>query len=54
MSVENPKFSRVSFRGFPGGSVVKNRLSMQETRVQCLVQEDPTCHGGTQPMHHDY
>ena len=25
---------------------------MQETRVQSLVQEDPTCHGATKPMRH--
>ena len=27
--------------GFPHGSVVKNRLSMQETQIQPLGQEDP-------------
>ena len=27
--------------GFPAGSVVKNRLSMQEMQVQSLGQEDP-------------
>ena len=27
--------------GFPGGSMVKNPLAMQETRVQSLGQEDP-------------
>ena len=27
--------------GFPGGSVVENVLSMQETWVQFLGQEDP-------------
>ena len=27
--------------GFPGGSVVKNCLPMQETQVQSLGQEDP-------------
>ena len=27
--------------GFPGGSVMKNPLAIQETRVQSLVQEDP-------------
>ena len=27
--------------GFPGGSVVKNLLAMQETRVGSLGQEDP-------------
>ena len=27
--------------GFPGGSVVKNPSSMQETRVRSLGREDP-------------
>ena len=27
--------------GFPGGSVVKNLLPMQETQVRSLSQEDP-------------
>ena len=30
------------------------RLPMQETQVQALVQEDPTCHGATKPMRHNY
>ena len=28
-------------KGFPGGSVVKNPLAMQETQVRSLGQEDP-------------
>ena len=39
---------------FPGGAVVKNRLPMQGTRVRALVQEDPTCHGATKPVCHNY
>ena len=27
---------------------------MQGTRVQALVQEDPTCRGATKPVHHNY
>ena len=27
---------------------------MQGTRVGVLVWEDPTCHGATKPMHHNY
>ena len=27
--------------GFPGGSVAKNLLAMQEMQVQCLGQQDP-------------
>ena len=29
-------------------------LSMQGTRVGALVREDPTCHGATKPMRHNY
>ena len=29
-------------------------LPMQGTRVQSLVQEDPTCHGATEPVRHNY
>ena len=29
-------------------------LPMQGTRVQSLVWEDPTCHGATKPLCHDY
>ena len=27
---------------------------MQETQVQSLIQEDPTCQGATKPVHHNY
>ena len=27
-------------------------LPMQRPQVQSLVQEDPTCHGATKPVHH--
>ena len=30
------------------------RLPMQGTRGQALVWEDPTCHGATKPVHHNY
>ena len=30
------------------------RLPMQGTRVWALVREDPTCHGATKPVHHNY
>ena len=30
------------------------RLPMQGTRVQALVQEDPTCRRATKPMCHNY
>ena len=34
-------------RDVPAHSVVKAPLSKQGTRVQSLVREDPTCHGGS-------
>ncbi|KAJ8791387.1 hypothetical protein J1605_004334 [Eschrichtius robustus] len=45
------------------GLVVKNppstqrfriHLPVQGIRVRALVWEDPTCHGATKPMHHNY
>ena len=27
-------------------------LPMQETWIRPLIQEDPTCHGATKPVHH--
>ena len=27
---------------------------MQVTRIQALVREDPTCHGATKPVRHNY
>ena len=30
------------------------RLPMQGTRVQALVQQDPTCHGATKPVRDNY
>ena len=30
------------------------RLPMQGTQIQALVREDPTCHGATKPMRHNY
>ena len=29
-------------------------LPMQGTRVRALAREDPTCHGATKPVRHDY
>ena len=28
-------------------------LPMQDTWVRSLIQEDPTCHGATEPLNHD-
>ena len=40
-------FKKYLILGFPAGSVVKNQPPMQETQVQSLIQEDPTCLGVT-------
>ena len=39
---------------FPGSAVVKNPPLMQGTQVRALVQEDPSCHGATKPLRHNY
>ena len=43
---------------FSGTSLVAQwlriHLPMQGTQVWSLVWEDPTCHGATKPMHHNY
>ena len=39
--------------GFPGGSVVKNCLPVQETWTQTLIREDPTSRGATKPVRRD-
>ena len=33
---------------------LRNLLPVQGTQVQTLVWEDPTCHGATKPMCHNY
>ena len=40
--------------GFPGGSVVKICLPMQETWVRFLAWDDPTGWRTTEPMRHNY
>ena len=39
---------------FSGGPVVKSPPAKAGAEVQSLVQEDPTCHGATKPMCHDF
>ena len=41
-------------KGFPGGTVVENLPANAGTRVRALVWEDPTCHGATGPVSHNY
>ena len=33
---------------------IRIQLPVQGTRVQFLVQKDPTCCGATNPLHHKY
>ena len=43
--------------GFPSGSVLKKKkihLPMQETGVRFLIWEEPTRHGATKLMSHNY
>ena len=39
---------------FPGGAVVKNLPANAGKHVRALIQEDPTCHGATKPVCHNY
>ena len=41
-------------KDFPGGLWLRIYLSIQESWVQSLVWEDPTCHRATKPMCHNY
>ena len=34
--------------------LLRIHLPMQGTQVPALVQEDPTCHGATKPVRHNY
>ena len=49
---------RERFKIILGASLVAQwlriRLPVQGTQVQALVQEDPTCHGATKPVCHNY
>ena len=46
------------FKSAPGASLVAQWLRIcllvQGTRVRALVWEDPTCHGATGPVSHNY
>ena len=41
-------------QGFPGGSVVKKLLANTGEAGSIPGLEDPTRHGATKPMHHNY
>ena len=50
--------AELPFKPTEGTSLVvqwlRIHLPMQGTRVQSLVQEDPTCRRATKPMRHNY
>ena len=59
--VSNVVFEDMTFansRKYQGASLVAQWLriclTMQGTRVQALVWEDPTCRGTTRPVSHNY
>ena len=41
-------------KDFPGGPVVKNPPCNAGDKVRSLVWEDPTCHGATKNVCHNY
>ena len=45
------KSSKRCDQGFPGGSVVKNPPANSGDSNSILVQEDPTFHRATKPVH---
>ena len=52
---ERVKYAAVDFfKGFPGGSVVKNPPAHAGDRVPSLTREDPTYCGAMEPVLHKY
>ena len=54
--MEFPGYSylKTPFRASLVAQWLRIRLPMQGTRVRALVWEDPTCHGATRPVRHNY
>ena len=48
------KFLKMNWGASQGAQWLRIHLPMQGTWVRALVQEDPTCHGATKPMCHNY
>ena len=46
--------SSYSFQASLVAQWLRFHLPMQGTQVRALVREDPTCHGATMPMRHNY
>ena len=53
-SVSRFVLNKVNFRTSLVVQWLRIRLPMQGTRVQALVREDPTGHGATKPVRHNY
>ena len=54
VAVTLSEVSKMARTYFPVGTVVRMCLPVQRTRVQSLVQEDPTCLRAAKHMCHDY
>ena len=58
LNIKKKKKPNNSIKKWAGTSLVvqwlRICLPMQGTRVQALVWEDPTCHGATRPVSHNY
>ena len=52
--VNTPRCLRIVFWASLVVQWLRIHLPMQGTWVRALVQEDPTCHGATKPMRHNY
>ena len=56
--IDDRSIKTVLFKTNCGASLVAQwlriRLPVQGTRVRALVREDPTCHGATKPVSHNY
>ena len=47
-------YQKFHFRASLVAQWLRIHLPMQGTRVRALAWEDPTCHGATKPVHHNY
>ena len=54
MSIHLREWSQILGLDFPGGTVVKYLPANAGDTVRALVWEDPTCHGATKPVYHNY
>ena len=50
----NLQLKKKKNRDFPAGAVVKNPPANAGDTGRSLVRKDPTCHGATKPVRHNY